>query len=241
LATTRRGFVHEPAWCESWHSSGVPPAAVETDARRGKRVFRYAGSDDERRTRGVVADELQNGDLVVAPAEYGGCDQWGWAPNSTKEVVDMAEEAAIPYATRRFAVRVTPQLIQQFLIDEQRENDQEASTSIDVMRRDLCATFAEHRDEAARELLDAVLDLRSPLWLSGRNSGPSMSAACPETSRYARMRAAVCGLIRRLIVQQAIELRPNLVLFSRWRCDKRRIPPLASPWLSPPLARNGGN
>jgi CRISPR-associated endonuclease/helicase Cas3 len=213
----------------------------EMGGRRGRRVFRYAGSDDERRTGGVFADELRNGDLVVAPAEYGGCDQWGWAPNSTKEVVDMAEEAAIPYATRRFAVRVTPQLIQQFLIDEQRENDQEASTSIDVMRRDLCATFAEHRDEAARELLDAVLDLRSPLWLSGRNSGPSMSAACPETSRYARMRAAVCGLIRRLIVQQAIELRPNLVLFSRWRCDKRRIPPLASPWLSPPLARNGGN
>src|SRR5580704_14710692 len=31
--------------------------------------------------------------------------------------------------------------------------------------------------------------------------------------RYARMRAAVCGLTRRLIVQQAIELRPNLVFF----------------------------
>jgi CRISPR-associated endonuclease/helicase Cas3 len=132
----------------------------EMGGRRGKCVFRYAGSDDERRTRGVFADELRNGDLVVAPAVYGGCDQWGWAPNSTNAVMDMAEEAAMPYAGRRFAARVTPQLIQQFLIDEQRENDQEATTSIDLVGRNLCATLAEHRDESAPELLDAVLDLQ---------------------------------------------------------------------------------
>ena len=69
-------------------------------------------------------------------------------------------EAAMPYAACRFAARVTPRLTQQFLIDEQRENDQNATISIDLVRRNLRAMLAEHRDEAAPELLDAVLDLQ---------------------------------------------------------------------------------
>ena len=44
-----------------------------------------------------------NGDLVVVPAAYGGCDQWGWAPGSTEAVRDLAERAAEAYAARRYA------------------------------------------------------------------------------------------------------------------------------------------
>jgi CRISPR-associated endonuclease/helicase Cas3 len=135
-------------------------APEETRDRLGKRVFRYAGSDDERRTRVVVADELRNGDLIVVPAEYGGCDQWGWAPNSTDPVVDLAEQASLPYATRRFAVRMTPELVRQGLNHERLESSSESTTSIDVARQDLCATLAEHRDEAPGSLLEAVLALQ---------------------------------------------------------------------------------
>jgi CRISPR-associated endonuclease/helicase Cas3 len=135
-------------------------APEETGGRRGKRVFRYAGSDDERRTRAVYADELRNGDLIVVPAKYGGCDRWGWAPDSTDAVADLAEEAAMPYAGRRFAARMTPELVEQWLVREQREDHGEATADINVVFPDLCGVLAEHRDEPGSALLDAVLDLR---------------------------------------------------------------------------------
>ena len=129
-----------------------------TGRRRGKWVFRYAGSDDERHTRAVFVDELRDGDLIVVPAAYGGCDQWGWAPGSGEPVKDLAEGAAEPYAARRFAVRVTPELIHQWLLAEH-DNDAEAKPDLDAVRRKLCTLLAEGRQGTASGLLDAVLDL----------------------------------------------------------------------------------
>jgi CRISPR-associated endonuclease/helicase Cas3 len=133
----------------------------ESTALRGRRVFRYAGSDDERRTRAILPGELRNGDLIVVPASLGGCDQWGWAPDSAEAVIDLAEKAAEPYARRRFAVRVTPELIQQWLLREQHEGGGEAIPTIEAIRENLCGALAEHRDERGPALLDAVLDLPS--------------------------------------------------------------------------------
>ncbi len=68
--------------------------------------FRWAGSDDS--NTGVVgANELRPGDLLVVPAQYGGCDEFGWAPDKGSPVEDVADEAAKPYRRRRFAVRVS--------------------------------------------------------------------------------------------------------------------------------------
>lgn len=134
----------------------IPPA---TSDRRGRPAFRYAGSEDERRTGAVYADQLRNGDLIVVPADYGGCDQWGWAPNSTETVTDLAEQAALLYGARRFTVRVTPELIQQGLAREAREQG-DGTSGIEVAPPNLPGILAAHRDEAASVLLDAVLELR---------------------------------------------------------------------------------
>jgi CRISPR-associated endonuclease/helicase Cas3 len=157
---TARAWLREEKAVQVALSDIAERTPEETEGQRGRRVFRYAGSDDERRTRSVDADEIVNGDLIVAPAEYGGCDQWGWAPNSTDAVMDLAEQASMSYAARRYAVRVTPELIRQGLNYEQRESGPEATTSIEIVRRDLCARLAEHRDETAARLLDAVLGLQ---------------------------------------------------------------------------------
>lgn len=74
--------------------------------------------------------------------------------------MDLAEQAAEPYAGRRFAVRVTPELAEQWLAREQLENEADVATDLDVALPDLTDTVAEYRDEAASELLDAVLELR---------------------------------------------------------------------------------
>lgn len=41
---------------------------------------------------------IRPGDLVVAPSERGGLDQYGWAPSSTQKVVDIAELVALERA-----------------------------------------------------------------------------------------------------------------------------------------------
>jgi len=76
----------------------------------GKRAFRWAGYDNP--DTGIVsANDLRVGDLLVVPAEYGGCDRFGWAPESDVPVADVADKAAKPYWKQRCAVRVAPDIM----------------------------------------------------------------------------------------------------------------------------------
>ena len=77
----------------------------------GRPAFRWAGPDDAR-TGLVWADKLRPGDMLIVPAEYGGCDRFGWAPDSDRPVEDVADEAAKPFWGRRCAVRVARGLVQ---------------------------------------------------------------------------------------------------------------------------------
>lgn len=69
------------------------------------RAFCWAGADDSR-TGIVSANNLRTGDLLLVPAEYGGCDKFGWAPDSKDPVLDVADQAAKSYWGRRCAVRI---------------------------------------------------------------------------------------------------------------------------------------
>jgi CRISPR-associated endonuclease/helicase Cas3 len=130
------------------------PLGGATAARAGRRAFRWAGEDSER-TVVVHASALRNGDLIVVPSDYGGCDKWGWNPNSNERVIDVTEKAAWPYRARRFAVRVTPALIAQEPGDIAPSIDQAAIAEA------LSATLAEHEgDRSADDLIAALLGLR---------------------------------------------------------------------------------
>ena len=122
----------------------------------GKRAFRYAGADDPRS--GVVSgNDLRDGDLIVVPAVYGGCDEWGWNPNSLAPVLDMAEPAAELYSTRRFAVRVTPDLVDQELRTGSAEGVVEPSIDAGSFGTSLCSSLAEHENQGALALLEQLL------------------------------------------------------------------------------------
>ncbi|MGH7097945.1 MAG: type I-G CRISPR-associated helicase/endonuclease Cas3g [Stellaceae bacterium] len=125
------------------------------DSARGRPAFRYAGADRTATGR-VFAGEIHPGDLLVVPAEYGGCDEWGWNPNSRDPVRDVAETAALPYASRRFAVRVSTELIRQYATAEEGAEAERAAARLPEV-------LAECRDERnAAVLLDAVLGLTIP-------------------------------------------------------------------------------
>ena len=90
-------------------AAAIPEATANADGVR--RAFRWAGAGDPR-TGVVRPEDLRTGDLVIAPAEYGGCDEFGWAPNSNVPVRDVADRAARPYWGRRCAVRVARDIVQ---------------------------------------------------------------------------------------------------------------------------------
>jgi CRISPR-associated endonuclease/helicase Cas3 len=117
--------IEVPLWAaRAWLDRASAAAASFSDAAerpkedadalpaRARCAFVWAGEDSER-TGSVHGRSLRNGDLIVVPAAYGGCDRWGWSPASDTPVRDVADRAAEPYRARRFAVRVTPELIVQ--------------------------------------------------------------------------------------------------------------------------------
>ena len=103
-------------WLRRWNTvraAGVADVAEseadldENLSQTDRRAFRWAGVDDPR-TGLVRAAQLRPGDVLVVPADYGGCDEYGWAPQDRDTVADVADDAAWPYRGRRLAVRVTP-------------------------------------------------------------------------------------------------------------------------------------
>ena len=149
----------------------------------GRPAFRWAGAGDPRT--GVVSPEkLRPGDMVIVPAEYGGCDQFGWAPDSDSAVEDVANEAAIPFWGQRCAIRVARGLLQDAdlwgRMSELLQDD--AASASDVCGRLLDVLAPEQEGDekqglsAVRQGLEALrpkrgrLELRFP-YRGGREKG----------------------------------------------------------------------
>ena len=81
------------------------------NSKDGRPAFRWAGGGDHR-TGLVRPEELRTGDMLIVPAKYGGCDEFGWKPSSTDPVEDVADKAAEPFWRRRCAVRIARGLVQ---------------------------------------------------------------------------------------------------------------------------------
>ena len=112
-----------------------------TSRSRARCAFRWAGAGDPR-TRVVGPDDLRTGDVLVVPAEYGGCDEFGWAPMSDNPVEDVADAAAEPYWGRRCAVRIARDLMQnearwsrasEILQDESAADDDRIGQLLDLL------------------------------------------------------------------------------------------------------------
>ncbi len=83
------------------------PDITAGEQRQG---FRWAGRDDQR-TSLVSPSDLRPGDVLLVPSEYGGCDNFGWAPEHNSPVEDVADVAAEPFRNKRHAVRITPDVV----------------------------------------------------------------------------------------------------------------------------------
>ena len=140
----------------------------------GRPAFRWAGPGDAR-TGLVWPDGLQPGDMLIVPAGYGGCDQFGWAPDYTDPVEDVADEAARSFWGRRCAVRVARDVVQTetqwdrlstILADE-------SIAPSDLSERLLDALSSAGAGEASDERIDnsSLRDARKPLEALRRSRG----------------------------------------------------------------------
>lgn len=72
----------------------------------GRLVVRWRGSDE---CEVIYAGEIRPGDTVAVPTRYGGCDLYGWFPQSKTEVADIADFCSLE-RQRGHIVRLVPGL-----------------------------------------------------------------------------------------------------------------------------------
>jgi CRISPR-associated endonuclease/helicase Cas3 len=65
-------------------------AVSEQRALDPRPALRWAGEDSDA-TRVISAADLRPGDVIVVPAEYGGCDEYGWNPVAKQTVIDLGD------------------------------------------------------------------------------------------------------------------------------------------------------
>jgi CRISPR-associated endonuclease/helicase Cas3 len=155
-----RAWLDQPRAAQASFSDAADRPEPESDAGpvTARRAFLWAGEGGAR-TGPVYGRALRDGDLIVVPVGYGGCDPWGWKPASTAPVNDVADKAAWPYRARRFAVRVTPELARLELL---RKESDDGNLDAGTLPERLGKILADHRDESPQRLLEAILALGLP-------------------------------------------------------------------------------
>lgn len=128
-----------------------PPEETDwREAQAVRRVFRWRGPGEQ--SDWISGNRVQAGDTIVAPADYGGVDPYGWNAASRVKATDVADEAAVHLHRSYLAVRVSPSLLD----------------SCDDARQALPATLAALQAERVPAILEGVLGLPLPEPLAAR-------------------------------------------------------------------------
>jgi CRISPR-associated endonuclease/helicase Cas3 len=125
---------------------------------QGRVALRWygAGSDS---TRLIRARQLRPGDLIVVPCGYGGCDRFGWKPASARPVADVADDAAKPYARRRFVFRLHPTLLISALAAEGDGEEAGVAERAQSLWGRIASRIASTADLTDRETLEEIVGL----------------------------------------------------------------------------------
>lgn len=136
---------------------GRPDPAEEEPATRSTRAFvvRWCGSVESSKI--IPADEVSPGDLIVVPAELGGCDGWGWHPDSEAPVEDLAREALLRQRNLD-VLRLSPDLFRQSWLAEKQPPPAESASKAE---RQALEIEAAKRERAFRALLAEFADMKA--------------------------------------------------------------------------------
>jgi CRISPR-associated endonuclease/helicase Cas3 len=132
----------------------------EKESERPRQIVRWLGTDE---IRSVSARDIQPGDTIMVPASYGGADEFGWNPESTEPVRDLADLVSWE-ARGRATLRFHPALIRGWLTAEA------SLERIRALLHELERAFDREEPDAerAREILE-TLAATEPLALHVRD------------------------------------------------------------------------
>lgn len=152
LSTARKWLAQEIA-AEENDLEGGPAAEADPESESFHPALRWRGPEDS--AVALTHKDIRPGDVLVVPASYGGCDPFGWNPESDDPVTDLGD--AVHLAYRRVPVlRLTSEL------KETWGEAQEAFGSLPKVG-------SEHPD-GTEDLLQAALKAvgqgKGPLWLT---------------------------------------------------------------------------
>jgi len=135
---------------------------------RGRSAFRWAGPESDR-TGLVYARNLRPNDLIVVPDTYGGCDAYGWDPGSEQTAKDVADRAAERFAARRYALRLTPKLIEALASENDDESAAAGASRFAATFVDLMTELRDGRRVGnVSTLISAMLEAEPPPGLGER-------------------------------------------------------------------------
>jgi len=123
------------------------PSGARRPIDGGRRALRWRGPDDDQ-TEPIGPSQVRPADLLVVPAEYGGCDAWGWSPGARGPVTpDLGTEANRRHRGLEI-LRFTPEIVAQAWREQ---GGDEADSDLHAARlRELIETL---RDESDREVV----------------------------------------------------------------------------------------
>ena len=126
--------------------------ALDSDSGEFARGLPALKWTDGRATR-IWPHEIRSGDVIVVPASYGGCDNWGWTGTIGKAAVDRGFEAAARARRADIGIRVHPALI--------REQWAEVLQLIEAHQNDPKELFAALRNLESMPFHDELNVIRS--------------------------------------------------------------------------------
>jgi CRISPR-associated endonuclease/helicase Cas3 len=99
-------------------SAGEPPPRTSDDGTPERRVLRVRppGAGGVIEVERIRAVELRPGDIIAVPANYGGCDEFGWAPESRQAVRDLSNLAS---SRPRILLPGSPQVAERLGVSEE--------------------------------------------------------------------------------------------------------------------------
>ena len=187
------------------------------------RVIRWRGDDTDI----VAGDKINDGDVVVVAAAFGGCDEWGFNPQSKNPVEDLAEAAAWEAKRRKVSARFC-----RALDGDNWEQIAQWAQAVGNRPRgedaERLAVIVGKERAAAAEILRAARDLRL-LSLSGNDDyedGFCVSGTMPRAGGRAKTALVSLEKHSKDVKKQARRFAADLPIPKRWK----RAVELAAEW-----------
>ncbi|MGC8516023.1 MAG: type I-G CRISPR-associated helicase/endonuclease Cas3g [Thermoplasmata archaeon] len=149
-----------PIWALSSFSGIIPEDVADIEGVSGEngikgdeiKVLKWMGPDE---SKVIKLSQVMPGDTIIVPSYYGRYDRYGWNPESSDDVEDVAEEAMLEKG--KIVLRINENLVHKWFPPDKEEEVESARSLVEnAMER-----YGNEEDltEICEELIDSLLEI----------------------------------------------------------------------------------